>query len=88
MFFSLLFSCVVFFVGVGENRSRSAIYPVQDSKEAIADSPMFEEYGHAQTMPVLVMTLSQYRCTAITLNQSSNQKSACISLDTGKFCAV
>ena len=38
--------CSIFCV----NRSRSAIYPVQDSEEAIADSPMFEEYGHAQTM--------------------------------------
>ena len=38
--------------------------------------------------PVLVMTLSQYRCTAITLNQLSNQKSACISIDTGKSSAV
>ena len=46
VFLVFILLCSIFCV----NRSRSAIYPVQDSKEAIADSPMFEEYGHAQTM--------------------------------------
>ena len=65
VFLVVIFLCSIFC----ENRSRSAIYPVQDSKEAIADSPMFEEYGHAQTMiekpklPNLTLPLNRSRST-------------------------
>ena len=77
MFFSLLFSCVVFFVKTG----RVVLFILyRIVKRPIADSPMFEEYGHAQTMgpmriPLWIKVTRQRSTFPITLTHPRNRTS-------------